>query len=116
MRESDWRLETRRLLRAMVEAMVRPVPRQQQRVVYHCINQLLSLTLENILLTNIHYTQLSLSTIVSLIHRSSLIRRHCTELIGIFNIFVQSVVTNRILSRLFTLQYFISKKGTLRTF
>ena len=95
---SDWRLETSRLLRAMVEAMVTPVPRQQQRVVYHCINQLLSLTLENILLPNIHYTQLSLSTIVSLIQTSSLIRRHCTELIGIFNIFIQSSVANRILT------------------
>ena len=51
MRESDWRLETRRLLRAMVEAMVRPVPRQQQRVVYHCIIQLLCLSRENIVLT-----------------------------------------------------------------
>ena len=47
---SDWRLETRRLLRAMVEAMVTPVPRQQQRVVNHCLNQLLCLTLENIIL------------------------------------------------------------------
>ena len=47
---SAWRLETRRLLRAMVEAMVMPVPRQQQRVVNHCLNQLLCFTLENIIL------------------------------------------------------------------
>ena len=46
---SDWRLETRRLLRAMVEDMVMPVPRQQQRVVNHCVNQLLCFTLENII-------------------------------------------------------------------
>ena len=37
-------------MRAMVEAMVTPVPRQQQRVVNHCLNQLLCFTLENIIL------------------------------------------------------------------
>ena len=33
---SCWRLDTRRLLKAMVVDMVRPAPRQQQNVAYHC--------------------------------------------------------------------------------
>ena len=33
---SCWRLDTRRLLKAMVVDMVRPDPRQQQNVAYHC--------------------------------------------------------------------------------
>ena len=47
---SDCRLDTSRLLRAMVEAMVMLEPRQQQRLVYHCLAQLLSFRMENIVL------------------------------------------------------------------